>query len=47
MPAPKAPVLDGTGKKSKDLTLDESVFGADVKPHLVHEAVRAEQNASR
>ena len=43
----RAPVLDGTGKKSKDLTLDESVFGADVKPHLVHEAVRAEQNASR
>ena len=47
MPAPKAPFLDGTGKKSKDLTLDESVFGADVKPHLVHEAVRAELNASR
>jgi ribosomal protein L4 len=23
------------------------VFGADVKPHLVHEAVRAELNASR
>ena len=47
MPAPKAPVLDGTGKKSKDLTLDESVFGADVKPHLVHEAVRAELSANR
>jgi large subunit ribosomal protein L4 len=45
--APKAPVLDGTGKKSKDLSLDEGVFGADVKPHLVHEAVRAEQNAAR
>jgi large subunit ribosomal protein L4 len=45
--APKAPVLDGAGKKSKDLTLDEGVFGADVKPHLVHEAVRAEQSASR
>ena len=43
----RAPVLDGAGKKSKDLTLDESVFGADVKPHLVHEAVRAELNASR
>jgi large subunit ribosomal protein L4 len=39
--------LDGTGKKSKDLTLDESVFGADVKPHLVHEAVRAELSANR
>jgi large subunit ribosomal protein L4 len=47
VPAPKAPVLNGTGTKAKDLTLDESVFGADVKPHLVHEAVRAEQNASR
>jgi large subunit ribosomal protein L4 len=43
----RAPVLDATGKKSKDLTLDEGVFGADVKPHLVHEAVRAELNASR
>ena len=47
MPAPKAPFLDSTGKKSKDLTLDESVFGADVKPHLVHEAVRAELNSNR
>jgi large subunit ribosomal protein L4 len=47
VPAPKAPVLNGTGTKAKDLTLDESVFGADVKPHLVHEAVRAEQSASR
>jgi large subunit ribosomal protein L4 len=45
--APKAPVLDGEGKKSKDLTLDERVFGADVKPHLVHEAVRAELSADR
>jgi large subunit ribosomal protein L4 len=43
----RAPVLDGTGKKSKDLTLDEGVFGAEVKPHLVHEAVRAELNANR
>ena len=47
MPAPKVPLLDGSGKKAKDLTLDESVFGADVKPHLVHEAVRAELNADR
>jgi len=43
----KAPVFDGTGKKSKDLTLDELVFGAEVKPHLVHEAVRAELSADR
>jgi large subunit ribosomal protein L4 len=45
--APKAPVLDATGKKSADVTLDERVFAAEVKPHLVHETVRAEMNASR
>jgi large subunit ribosomal protein L4 len=45
--APKAPVLDGAGKKSKDLTLDAEVFGAEVKPHLVHETVRAEFAAAR
>jgi large subunit ribosomal protein L4 len=45
--APKAPVLNSEGKKSKDLTLDERVFGAEVKPHLVHEAVRAEMSADR
>jgi large subunit ribosomal protein L4 len=44
MAAPKAPVL---GDAKKDVTLDETVFGAEVKPHLVHEAVRAEQNAKR
>jgi large subunit ribosomal protein L4 len=44
----RAPVLDGSGKKSKELSLDESVFGAsDIKPHLVHETVRAELNAAR
>lgn len=42
-----APILDATGKKSKDATLEEAVFAAEVKPHLVHEAVRAEQNAQR
>jgi len=41
--APKAPVLGG----SKTVTLEEAVFAAEVKPHLVHEAVRAEQNAQR
>jgi large subunit ribosomal protein L4 len=45
--APKAPLLDASGKASKDVTLEESVFGADVKPHLVHETVRAELNAHR
>ena len=42
MAAPKAPLLDGSGTKSKDVTLEAEVFGADVKPHLVHEVVRAE-----
>ena len=42
MAAPKAPLLDASGKKSKDVTLGEDVFAAEVKPHLVHEAVRAE-----
>jgi large subunit ribosomal protein L4 len=45
--APKAPILDGAGKKSKDATLEAAVFAADVKPHLVHETVRAEMNAQR
>jgi large subunit ribosomal protein L4 len=45
--APKAPVLDASGKKAKDLSLAEAVFAAEVKPHLVHEAVRAEAAAAR
>src|SRR5436190_23959543 len=47
MAAPKAPLLDAAGKKSKDVTLEESIFGAEVKAHLVHETVRAELNAQR
>ena len=43
--APKAPVLGGT--KAKEVTLEASVFAADLKPHLVHETVRAEMNAAR
>jgi large subunit ribosomal protein L4 len=45
--APKAPLLDFEGKKSKDVTLEESVFAAELKPHVVHETVRAEMNADR
>jgi large subunit ribosomal protein L4 len=45
--APKAPMLDAGGKSAKQVTLEEDVFGVDVKPHLVHEAVRAELNARR
>jgi len=47
MAALTAPVLDATGKKAKDATLEESIFGAETKPHLVHETVRAELNADR
>ena len=47
MAAPKAPLLDAAGKKAKDVTLEESIFAADVKPHVLHETVRAEQNAAR
>ena len=47
MAAPKAPMYDKTGKKAKDVTLTEAVFAAEVKPHLVHETVRAELNAQR
>jgi large subunit ribosomal protein L4 len=44
MAAPKAPVLGGA---AKDVSLTEAVFAAEVKPNLVHEAVRAELNAAR
>jgi large subunit ribosomal protein L4 len=47
MASPKAPLLDQAGKKSKDVTLDEAIFGVEIKPHLVHETVRAELNAAR
>ena len=39
----KAPVLNG----KTQATLDDAVFGAEVKPYLVHEAVRAELNEHR
>src|ERR1051325_12152398 len=45
MAAPKAPFLGASAKK--DVTLEESVFAADMKPHVVHETVRAELNADR
>jgi large subunit ribosomal protein L4 len=47
MAAPTVPMLDAAGKKSKDVSLGEAVFGAEVKAHLVHEAVRSELNAQR
>ncbi len=45
MAALKAPLLGG--KTKKDVTLEAEIFGAEVKPHLVHETVRAELNARR
>jgi large subunit ribosomal protein L4 len=45
--APKAPLLDAAGAKAQDVTLEEEIFGAEVKPHIVHETVRAEMNAHR
>jgi large subunit ribosomal protein L4 len=42
-----AAILDLEGKQTKDLPLEDAVFGAEVKPHLVHEAVRSEQAAAR
>jgi large subunit ribosomal protein L4 len=44
MTAPKAPVLGGA---KKEVSLEESVFAVEIKPHLVHEAVRSEMNAQR
>jgi len=44
MAVPKAPVLGGA---KKEVSLDEAVFVAEIKPSLVHEAVRAELNARR
>jgi large subunit ribosomal protein L4 len=45
MAAPKARVIGGS--KATDVSLDESVFAVELKPHLVHETVRAELNAAR
>jgi len=35
------------GSSAKEVTLDALVFEAELRPHLVHETVRAEQNAHR
>ena len=42
---PKAPVLGGS--QAKEIALDSTVFAVELKPHLVHETVRAELNAAR
>ena len=38
---------DARRPEAKQVSLDEAVFAVEVKPHLVHEAVRAELNAAR
>ena len=43
--SPKAPLLGGA--KQAEVSLEAHVFAAEVKPHLLHETVRAELNASR
>jgi len=43
----KAPVLDAAGKQTREASLEAAVFSAEVKQHLLHENVRAEQNARR
>ena len=45
MAAPKAQLLGGSA--ARDVPLTEAVFAAEARPHLVHETVRAEQNARR
>ncbi|HSG14179.1 MAG TPA: 50S ribosomal protein L4 [Gaiellaceae bacterium] len=35
------------GSKAQEVSLEASVFGAELRPHLVHETVRAELNAAR
>ena len=43
----EAPLLDAAGRSSRQVKLEPAVFGAEIKPHLVHEAVRAELAAAR
>jgi large subunit ribosomal protein L4 len=45
--ATQAPVLDAAGAKARELDLEDAVFGAEIKPHVVHETVRAEAAAAR
>jgi large subunit ribosomal protein L4 len=47
MAAPSARVLGSDGVAGDTVALTEAVFAAEVKPHLVHETVRAERNAQR
>jgi large subunit ribosomal protein L4 len=44
---PTVPVLDAQGSAANEVELEPLVFEAEVKPHLVHETVRAELAAAR
>ena len=44
---PAALVLGASGKKAREIDLLGAVFEAEVKPHLVHETVRAEMADAR
>ncbi len=44
---PKLDVKNISGQSVGSIDLDDAVFGAEVKPHLVHETVRTELNAAR
>jgi large subunit ribosomal protein L4 len=43
--APKAPVIGGP--KAQEVSLEAAVFAVELRPHLIHETVRAEMNAAR
>ena len=48
MAPPKARVLDSSGAAARERhARARRIFAAEIKPHLVHEAVRAELNAHR
>jgi large subunit ribosomal protein L4 len=42
-----APLVALDGTASSEVKLEVDVFGAELKPHLIHEAVRAESAAAR
>jgi large subunit ribosomal protein L4 len=42
-----APILSAAGARVREVELEDAIFAAPVKPHLVHETVRAEMAAAR
>ncbi|MER3408815.1 MAG: 50S ribosomal protein L4 [Thermoleophilia bacterium] len=44
---PRVPVLNAVGGSAREAELDPEVFSAEVKAHLLHQAVRAELAAER